>query len=70
MSQNNKSEPHTIVVKLWHNARWHDIAFNAVTSPILQRLYHNNPREYYNPTPSEWDQLAPFVIDDSYRGVR
>lgn len=56
------SEPHIIVVRVWHNARWHDVADNHTTAPILQGLHHTDPREYYNPTPREWDILHKYKI--------
>lgn len=59
-----KSEPHIIVVRVWHNARWHDVKYTPETSAILQRLHHTDPREYYNPTPAEWDALRKFALPD------
>lgn len=55
-------EPHTIVVRVWHNAKWHDVAMNAVTAPILRRVAHTNPSEYTNPLQSEWDVLSQHRI--------
>jgi hypothetical protein len=57
------AEPHKIMVKVWHNAKFHYVHYNNVTSPILRRLYHQDPNTYYNPTPGEWNVLA------SYRDV-
>lgn len=56
------SEPHKIVVKVWYNATWHDVHYNAITGPILSALYHTNPREYYAPWESEWKVLREHII--------
>lgn len=56
------SEPHTIVIKVWHNAAWHHVKFVPQTSDILRKLWHENPNEYYNPTPTEWDTLSQWEV--------
>lgn len=62
--ERSRGEPHVIVVKVWHNARWHDVKYVPITSAILDNLFHENPNEYYNPTPQEWDELSDYILPD------
>lgn len=57
-----QTEPHKIIVKVWYNAKLYDVIYNLVTSNILQRLYHQDPRLYYNPTSDEWNQLREYIV--------
>lgn len=59
-----QSEPHKIIVRVWYDAKFHDIEMNAATSPILRELFHRDPREYFNPTPAEWSALVPYRLPE------
>lgn len=60
---NTVTTPH--YVKVYHNARWHSIERNAVTSLVLQRLYHEDFKYYMNPTEAEWTQLRQYRKDQN-----
>lgn len=59
-----QSEPHKIIVRVWHEARFRDVVFNEHTRPILDQLYKDESGAYFNPKPDEWEALYPHVLPD------
>lgn len=46
-------------VRVWHNCKYHRVALNTETLPILKRLKVIDG-DYLNPTDTEWLTLARF----------
>lgn len=62
------SEPHTIVVRVWYNAKWHDVKYVPITAKILRTLYHDTRQKYFNPTDDEWQILRQYKLPDRWEG--
>jgi hypothetical protein len=45
--------------RIWHNCKYHRVAVNAETLPIIKRLTKIDGA-YFNPKPDEWLILANF----------
>jgi hypothetical protein len=59
-----QGDHHKIVVKVWHNATYHDVVLNNETHKVLKNLFKSES-VYYNPTPAEWEILALYRLDPS-----
>jgi hypothetical protein len=46
-----------MTVEVFYNGKSHHVNYNAITGPILSRLYKAEGT-YYNPFPSEWNILG------------
>ena len=53
------SEERRETCRVWHNCKYHRVALNAETLPILKRLKVIDG-DYLNPTDTEWLTLARF----------